>query len=103
MQSWRGFLIFLHALTNFQIEKHYNNKTKFKGTYLQNNLTSTMNDQAYIVNLAEYKSIGSPWIVLYVNGNSWTYFGSFHIEHTQKEIKKLIGKFKNIITNIFRI
>ena len=34
--------------------------------------------------------------------NNATYFDSFVVEHTPKEIKKLV-KNKNIITNIFRI
>ena len=54
-----------------------------------------------VINLDEFKSIGTHWIVLYVNGNNIIYFDSFGVEHIPKEIKKFIGK-KNVITNIYR-
>ena len=55
-------------------------------------------DEAYVKNLDEYKSIGTHWITLNVNGNNGsasynaTYFDSFGVKHIQKEIKKFIGK-----------
>ena len=36
------------------------------------------------------------WINLYVNGNNIRYFDSFGIENIPKEIKKFIGKKKQI-------
>ena len=56
---------------------------------------------AYVINLDKYKSVGTYWIVLIVNGNN-IYFDSFGVEHIPKETKKFIGN-KNIITNIYRI
>ena len=56
----------------------------------------------YVINLDDCKSIGTYWIVLYVNYDNITNFDSFGIEHTAIEIKKIIGN-KNIITNIDRI
>ena len=50
----------------------------------------------------EYESIGTHWIVLYVNDNNLTYFDTFGVEHIPKEIKKNIGH-ENITTNIYRI
>ena len=62
-----------------------------------------LKDGAYAINLDEYKSIGTHWIVLYVNGNSIIiYFYSFGAEHIPKEIEKIIGN-KNIITIIYKI
>ena len=58
-------------------------------------------DELFVINLDEYKSIGSHWISLYVNYNNVTYFGSFGVEHVPKEIKKLIGN-KYVITNVYR-
>lgn len=50
----------------------------------------------------EYKSVGTYWIALYVNGDNVSYFDSSYDEYFQKEIKKFIGN-KIIKTNIFRI
>ena len=90
-----------HSLTNFKIQKHYQNEAKFNGVYSRNNLPN-IKDEAYVINLDDYKSIGTHWIALYVNGNNTKYFDSFGVEHIPKEIKKFIGN-KNIITNIYRI
>ena len=59
-------------------------------------------DGAYVINFGEFKSIGTHWIDLYVNGNNRAYFDSFGVGHVPKEIIKLWG-YKNIITNIYRI
>ena len=90
-----------HPLTNFEIQKYYENEPKFNGVYSRNSL-SKIKDGTYIVNLDEYESIGTHWIVLYINAKIVTYFDSFGVEHIPKEIKKFIGN-KNIITNIYRI
>ena len=42
------------------------------------------------MNIDEFKSIGTRWIVLYVKGNNITYFDSFGVEHIPKQIKKII-------------
>ena len=57
---------------------------------------------AYILSLAEYESVGTCWIALYVNAESLTYFDSFGVDHIPKEIRKFIGN-KNTTTNIYRI
>ena len=56
-----------------------------------------------MISLDEYKSIGTHWIALYVNGNNVNaiYFDSFRDEHIPK--KKKITVNKNIITNIYRM
>ena len=69
-----------HSLTNFEIQKYYENEPKFDGVYSRNNL-SKIKDGAYAINLDEYKSIGTNWIVLHVNDNNATYFDSFGVEH----------------------
>ena len=45
-----------HPLTNFEIQKHYQNEPKFNGVYSRNNL-SKMKDGTYAINLDEFKSI----------------------------------------------
>ena len=52
----------------------------------------------YVINLDKYKSIGTQWIALHVNGDNVTYFDSFGVEHRQKAVGS-----KNILTNIYRI
>ena len=47
-----------HPLTSFEIQKYYENKTKFNGVYSRNNL-SKRKDKAYIINIDEYESIGN--------------------------------------------
>ena len=61
-----------------------------------------MKDEAYIINLHEYKSTGTHWIDLYVKGENVANFNSFGVENIPKEIKKFIGN-TNIKTNIYRI
>ena len=90
-----------HHLTNFEIQKYYENEPKFNGVYSRNNLPK-IKSGVYIINLNESESIGTYWIALYINDNNVTYFDSFGVEHISKEIKKFIGN-KRIITNIYRI
>ena len=90
-----------HPLTNFEIQKYYDNEPKFNGAYSRNNL-SKIKDREYMINLNEYESIETYWIVLYINPKNVTYFVSFGVEHIPKDIRKFFGN-KNIITNIYRI
>ena len=90
-----------HPLTNFEIQKYYQNEPRFNGVYSRDNLPK-IKDGAYIINLDEYSDIGTHWVALWVNNNNVTYFDSFGVEHIPKEIYKFI-KNKNIKTNIFRI
>ena len=57
---------------------------------------------AYVINLDEYKSIGTHSISLYENDNNIIYFDNFWVEHIPKEILKIKVN-KNMITNICRI
>ena len=90
-----------HALTNFQIQKYYQNEPKFNSVYSRNNLLK-IKDGTYVIDCDKFKAIGTQWITLCVNGNNIIYFESFGIKHIPKETKKFIGN-KNIITNIYRI
>ena len=42
-----------HALTNFEIQKYYQNEPRFNSVYSRDNLTE-IKDGAYIINLDEY-------------------------------------------------
>ena len=96
-----------HPLTYFEVQKHYQNEPKFNGVYSRNNLPK-IKDGAYVINLDEYKLIGTHWIALYVNSNNGsksydvTYFHSFRVEHSPKEIRKSIGN-KNIMRNVYKM
>ena len=91
-----------HPLTNFEIQKYYQNEPRFNGVYSRDNLSDEIKDGAYVINLDEYYDIGTHWIALYVLNNDVTYFDSFGVEHIPKEIRTFIGN-KNRNTNIFRI
>ena len=69
----------LHPLTNIEIKKYYQNEPKFNGVFSRNNLLK-IKGKAYDINLDEFKSIGTHWIALYLNGNNITYFDSFGVE-----------------------
>ena len=91
-----------HHLTNFEIQKHYQNKSRFNGVYSRHNLPNKVKDGAYVIHLDGYPGIGTHWVALYaVNAiplnNNVTYFDSFGAEHIPKEIIKLTGN-KNIKT-----
>ena len=73
-----------HSLTNFEIQKYYQNEPKFYGVYSRNNLPK-MKDGAYLINLNENKSVGTYWIVLYVDGDSVAYLDSFRVEYISKK------------------
>ena len=68
---------------NFPIQKYYQNEHKFNGVYSRNNLPK-IKDEAYVINLDKFKSIGTHWIALYVNGNNIIYLGSFGVEYIPK-------------------
>ena len=42
-------------------------------------------DGAYLINLDEFKLIGTYWIALYKNNENVTYFDGFRVEHVPKE------------------
>ena len=77
-----------HPLKNYEIQKQYQNEPKSNGVYSRNNLPK-IKDEVYVINLDKFKSIGTHWIALYVNGNSTIQFDRFEVEHIPKGIKKL--------------
>ena len=115
-----------HPLTNFEIQGYYQSEPIFNGVFSRDNLpnnninnnnnnsnnnnnnicrkglASAVKNVAYVINLDEYRDIGTHWVALYVDDKTATYFDRFGVEHIPKEIIKFIGS-KNIITNIYRI
>ena len=58
-----------HPLTNFEIQKYYQNEPRFNGVYSRDNLPE-IKDGAYVINLDEYSDIGSHWVALYAINNN---------------------------------
>ena len=91
-----------YPLTNFEIQKQYENKPRFNGVYSRDNLPK-IKDGAYVINLDEYSDTGTHWVALYIHNIFVTYFDSFGVEHIPKEIKAFINRSLSITANIFRI
>ena len=89
-------------LTNFEIEKYYQNELRFNGAYSRNNFPKKIKDGAYVINLDEYADVGTNWIALFCKRREIVYFDRFGVEHTPEEIKELVGN-KNIKANIFPV
>ena len=73
-----------HHLTNFEIQKYYQNRSKFNGVYSGNNVPKIKN-RVYVINLDEFKSIGTHWIALYANSNGMIYSDISGVEHSPKK------------------
>ena len=73
-----------HLLTNLEIQKYYENQSKFNGIYSRDYLPNKIKDEVYIINVDEYSDIGTHWVALYVINNDVTYFDSFGVEHIPK-------------------
>ena len=82
-----------------EIQAYYQNEPR---VFSRDNLPNKIKNGAYVINFDEYHDVETPWVALYVNNKTVTYFDSFGFEHIPKEIKKFIGN-KSILTNIFRI
>ena len=67
-----------HPLTNFEIQRYYQNEPRFNGVYSRVNLTE-IKDGVYIRNVDEYSDIGTHWVALYVHNNYATYFDSLRV------------------------
>ena len=65
-----------HSLTNFEIQKYYQNEPRSNGVFSRNNLPKKIKDGTYVINLDEY----AHWIALFCN----------KIEHVLQEIKTFV-------------
>ena len=79
-----------YSLTNFEIQKYYQNEARFNGVYSRDNFEK-IKDGAYLINFDEYSDIGTHWVALYVQNNDVTYFDSFGVDHIPKEIRTFIS------------
>ena len=69
-----------YPLTNFEIQKYYQNEIKFNGIYSGNNLR--------MIKDGKYRSLDTHWIALYMNVDHVKQLNSFGVENILKEIKK---------------
>ena len=84
-----------HPLTNFEIQKYYQNEPRFNGVFSRDSLpNNNIKNGAYGINLDEYHDIGTHWVALYVNNKTITYFDSFGVEHIPREFIKFIARKK---------
>ena len=88
------------SLTNFEIQKYYQNELRFNGVYSRDNM-SEIKDGAYLMNTLIFFTL--LFDTSYVHNNNVIYFDSFCVEHNKKEIKAFINRPLSITTNIFRI
>ena len=56
-----------HPLTNFEIQKYYQNEPRFNGVCSRSNLPKKIKDGVYVINLDEYADVGTHWIALFCN------------------------------------
>ena len=82
------FLMPPHPLTNYELQKYYQNEPIFNGVYSRNNLPKTIRDWAYVMSLDEYAGVGRDWIVLFCSRSEIVYFDSFGVGHVPEETKK---------------
>ena len=80
-----------HLLTNFEIQKCYQNEPRFNGVYSRNNLPKTIKDGTCVKTLDEYADVGTHWFALFSNRSEINCFDSFGVEHVPEEIKNLSG------------
>ena len=82
-----GFSMLPQPLTNFEIQKYYENEPRFNGVYSRNNMARKIRDGSYVINLDEYADVGTHWIAPFCNRSEIVYFDSFGVEHVPEEIK----------------
>ena len=73
-----AFLMPPYPLTNFEIQKYYQNEPRFNGVYSRDNLPK-IKDRAYVINPDECSDIRTHWVALYVQNNNVAYFDSFGV------------------------
>ena len=94
LQLKKKALISPHPSTNFELKEYFENEPRFYGVYFRDNLSKTIKNGTYVINLDEHADVSTYWIALNVKINEVIYF--------LEEIKRFIGH-KNTKTDIFGI
>ena len=75
-----------HPLTNFEIQKYYENEPRFNDVFSRDNLPKKIKDGAYVINPEEYKNARTHWIALFCKKNEVVYIDSFCVKYIPEEI-----------------
>ena len=62
-----------HPLTNFEIQKYYQNEPKFNAFFPRDNFPKKTRDGAYVINLDKSADVGTHWIALFCRKNEILY------------------------------
>ena len=54
-------------MANIEIQKNYENESRFNGIYSRDNLSKNIKDGTRVINLDEYAGVGTHWITLYIS------------------------------------
>ena len=76
-----------HPLTNFEIQKYYQNESRFNGVYSRNNLAEKIKDGSYVLNLDGYADVGTHWIALFCNRIEIVYLIVLVLNMSLKKLK----------------
>ena len=85
------FLMPSHSLTNFDIQKYFQNETRFNGVFSRDNVPKKIKDGAYVINLDEYADVGTHWIALFTNRSKLFISIVLVLNMLLKRIKNLSG------------
>ena len=80
----------LHPLTNFEIQKYYQNELRFNGVYSRGNLLKRIKNGAYLINLDKYADVATNWIALYVKMSKLLILTILQLNIFIKELKNLL-------------
>ena len=80
-----------HLLTNFKIQKSYQNEPRFNGVFSRNNLPKKIKDGAYAINLDEYVHVDTNRIALFCNRNEIFILIVLVLDTFLKKLKNLLG------------
>ena len=80
-----------HPLTNFEIQKYYENEPRFISVFSRDNLPKKIKDGTYIIkNFDEYADTGTHWITLFCNKNEIVYSIVLVLSIFLKKLKNLL-------------
>ena len=97
--NWKKFLVPFHFLTDINITKNLNYKSRFNGIYRDN--LPKIENSAYVINLNEKESKRTHRVQLFIDKFIAMHFDSLGMEYTPQEVLNKT-KEKSIIRNIFQ-